>query len=298
VAPDDNDPARPALGVSPRAPQHAGMTHTITRRDVALAFDPAAVPRDWYGGDGYATTFLAALSMLFPEGEKFFVDSVKHFKDRIESPALRAQVAGFVGQEAMHGREHRAFNELLAAHGYRSGPAVDRGLCRLLRVVRRVLSPKSQLAVTCALEHFTAMLAEQALESDHIRALLHPSVRPLWLWHMLEEAEHKAVAYDVYRAVGGGYLRRAAIMVLTSIVFVVVATGVQARLMATRRILWKPWRWARALYWQWIKPGDFRKLVPRYLSYFRPRFHPTDRDNAALIAQWDAALFGPDGTMR
>jgi predicted metal-dependent hydrolase len=274
------------------------MTATLTRRDVDLDFDPAAVPRDWYAGDGYATTFLNSLSMLFPEGEKFFVDSVKHYRDRVHDPALRAQIVGFIGQEAMHGREHRAFNDMLAAHGYRSGPGVDRWLRRFLGLVRAVFSPKSQLAITCALEHFTAMLAEQALESEHTREQIHPSVRPLWLWHMLEEAEHKAVAYDVYRAVGGGYLRRIWIMLLVSIAFVVVQTGVQWRLMATRRILWKPWRWGRALWWQWIAPGDFRRLVPRYLSYFRPRFHPNDRDNTALVAHWDAALFGAEGQMR
>src|SRR5262249_26150333 len=151
--------------------------------------------------------------------------------------------------------------------------------------------------ITCALEHFTAMLAEQMLETDRIREQIHPSVRPLWVWHSLEEAEHKAVAYDVYRAVGGGYLRRVAMMIVTSVCFIAVAGGLHARLMGSRGILWKPWRWLRGLRHMWIWPGNFTRLVPRYFTYFRPGFHPNDRDNTALVARWRETLFGPTGTM-
>src|SRR4051794_34073227 len=115
----------------------------INRRDVDLPFDPATVPRDWVNGDTFATTFLAALSLLFPEGERFFVDSVKHHRDRVTDPALTADVLGFIGQEAMHGRAHRAFNTMLVAQGMTSAPHVDARLRRFLKVVRRVLSPRS-----------------------------------------------------------------------------------------------------------------------------------------------------------
>jgi predicted metal-dependent hydrolase len=269
----------------------------ILRRDVAFAFDPAAVPRDWCAGDAYSTAFLNALSLLFPEGERFFVDSVKQHADAVTDPELRARVAGFVGQEAMHGREHKAFNEVLVAHGYAAAPRVDAWLRRFLRRVRRILSPRSQLAVTCALEHFTAMMAEQLLTTPRMQAELDPSVRRLWLWHALEESEHKAVAFDVYRAAGGGYVRRAWIMVLVSIAFFVVQAGVHARLMAARGILWRPWTWPRGIARMWIWPGYFTRLVPAYLAYFRPRFHPDDRDNVALVARWRDELFGPSGAL-
>src|SRR5687768_6339502 len=135
----------------------------IPRRDVDFALDPESVPRDWCHDNAYQTTFLNALSLLFPEGEKFFVDSVKHARSRVTDPALQRQITGFIGQEAMHGKEHRAFNELLVAHGFPSAPAIDRRLRRFLRMVRKTLPPQSQLAVTCALEHFTAMMAEELL---------------------------------------------------------------------------------------------------------------------------------------
>jgi hypothetical protein len=270
----------------------------IPRRDVDLDLDPASVPRDWFANDTYSTTFLGALSLLFPEGEQFFVQSVKQLRHAVRSPELERQVAGFIGQEAMHGKEHRAFNELLAAHGHAEAPVIEARLRGFLRGVRRRFSPKSQLAITCALEHFTAMLAEQVLRDPRMRDDLDPRVQPLWIWHALEEVEHKAVAFDVYRAANGGYARRTVMMLLTTIVFVVVHAMVHARLMARRRILHKPWRWARGMTRMWIWPAFFVRLVPAYLAYYRPGFHPGDRDARALVDHWRHQLFGPAGTLR
>ncbi len=269
----------------------------IPRRDVDFAFEPAAVPRDWVDGCPYATTLLASLSMLFPEGERFFVDSVKPQRARVDDPTLMAAIAGFIGQEAMHGREHRAFNRLLRDHGYPQGEAVDRGLRRLLDVGRRYLPARSQLAVTCALEHFTAILAEHLLADPRQQADLDPSVRDLWCWHALEESEHRAVAFDVYRAVGGGYLRRVTTMLYTTAIFFAVLGALHARLLAARGVLHAPWRWRRGFRKLWLWPGYFTRLVPAYLAYFRPGFHPGQRAVDDLLAATRAALFAPTGTL-
>jgi len=270
----------------------------IVRRHVDLTFDPNTVPRDWCGDDTFLTTFMGALSLLFPEGEHFFVASVKQHRDRVTDPLLQRQVTGFIGQEAMHGKEHRLFNELLHAHGHAEAPRIEARLRWFLRGVRKVLSPRSQLAVTCALEHFTAMLAEQLLREGSLRDDLDPQVRTLWVWHALEEVEHKTVAFDVYEAAGGGYVRRVAIMLLTTLVFFVVQSMVHVRLMARRKILWRPWRWLRGLTKLWIWPAYFVRLIPAYLSYFRPTFHPSDRDTEALLERWRDQLFGAAGTLR
>ncbi|HEY5927592.1 MAG TPA: metal-dependent hydrolase [Kofleriaceae bacterium] len=264
----------------------------IPRRDVDFKIDPAKVPRDWCDQDPYETTFLNALSMLFPEGERFFVESVKQHKHYVTDPQLQRDVAGFIGQEAMHGREHRAFNELLHAHGYHEAPRIEAKLRWFLKRVRVALSPKSQLAVTTALEHFTAMLAESLMADPKMRGQMHEDVAPLWLWHALEESEHKAVAFDVYRAAGGGYIRRTWMMLVTTIFFFAVVGMVHARLMLTRKVLWKPWTWARGVTRMWIYPGFFTRLAPAYFSYFRPSFHPSDRDTKQLIATWQVTLFG------
>src|SRR5687768_560704 len=121
----------------------------IPRRDVELGLDPSVVPRDWCGDDGYRTTFLNALSLLFPEGEKFFVESVKQHQHLVTDPELSRAIVGFIGQEAMHCQEHRSLNDLLVSHGYAEPPALDRGLQVFLKSVRKTLSPPSQLAATC-----------------------------------------------------------------------------------------------------------------------------------------------------
>jgi predicted metal-dependent hydrolase len=269
----------------------------IPRRDVELGLTSSRVPRDWCSSDPFDTTFLNALSLLFPEGERFFVDSVKQHKDQITDPELSRAIVGFIGQEAMHGKEHRAFNDLLIDHGHHEAPIIDANLRRFLKRVRKTLSPASQLAATCALEHFTAMLAEALLKDERMREQFDPSVRPLWLWHALEESEHKAVAFDVYVATNGGYARRVAIMLLTTVVFFAAQATVHARMMRTRGILWKPWTWARGVTRLWIYPGFFTRLLPAYLAYFRPRFHPDDRDTRALLETWRTQLFGDGGTL-
>ena len=265
----------------------------IPRRNVELGFEN--VPRDWMADDAYLTTFWNALSMLFPEGEQFFVHAVKQLRDHVEDPELRRQVVGFIGQEAMHGREHRAFNEMIARHGY---APVDKQLKSFLQAVANVLGPQSQLAATTALEHFTAILAEMLLSDARVRDRIHEHVRPLWLWHALEESEHKAVAFEVYRASGGGYVRRVNIMLLTTIVFFAVQIGVHARLMQRRKILWKPWRWLRGARELWIYPGHLSRLAPLYFAYFKPSFHPNDRDTTALLSTWNDQLFGATGSLR
>ncbi len=273
------------------------MTTEIPRRQLDFAFDPAAVPRDWMNDDAFLTTHLDALSLLFPEGERFFVESVKQHKAFVTDPALQEAVRGFIGQEAMHGKEHRAFNEMLVGHGYREAPHVERRLRGFLKSVRKVLSPKSQLAVTCALEHFTATLAEALLDSPRMRNEFDASVRHLWLWHALEESEHKAVAYDVYRAAGGGYGRRVGLMMLTTFVFFVALAITQGRLMKTRGILWKPWTWVRGLGRLYVWPGHFSRLIPAYFQYYLPRFHPNDRDTTQLLGDWRTQLFGERGEL-
>ena len=201
----------------------------ILNRRVELDFDPAAVPAAWYGDDLHLTTLLTSLSLLFPEGERFFVEAVRRYKDRIDDPELREAVDAFIAQEAMHGKQHRAFNALLEARGPGvSGPA-EAQLKRLLAFGRRTLGGRGRLAVTCALEHFTAIMAEQLLSDDAHLGAMHEGVRGLWAWHALEESEHKAVAFDVYRAVGGTYRMRVALMLTTSAFFFGELLNVHAR---------------------------------------------------------------------
>src|SRR2546430_10862492 len=195
---------------------------TVPTRRMSFEDSLQDLPRHFADdGDLILSHLAAALSAVFPDGEDFFVRSVRHFRDQVSDPALKRQVAGFIGQEAMHGREHRALNDRLDALGYPT-KRVERLVKRGLQIRERILSAKSNLAATAALEHFTATLAQLGLTSAETRALFgHEGVKNLFLWHALEESEHKAVAFDVYKAAGGSERSRIVTMKILRFGFVI-----------------------------------------------------------------------------
>jgi predicted metal-dependent hydrolase len=268
-----------------------------TRR---ISFDESLrdLPRHFAAdGDLIHSHVAASLSAVFPDGEDFFVRSVRHFRDQISDPQLKRQVAGFIGQEALHGREHRVLNDRLSELGYPT-KRYERFTKRGLAIRQRVMSPKSNLAATAALEHFTATLAELLLSSEETRALFgHPEVRNLFLWHALEESEHKAVAFDVYRAVGGSERTRVWTMRVLRYMFVVGMT-----LQVVGSLLLDPATYRRGRLrnsWKKFKrsPVMQRAVWERLKDYDRPDFHPDDFDATALVEQWRAELFGEQGTL-
>ena len=270
----------------------------IQTRRMSFEASLQEVPRH-FGPDGdlLSSHIAACLSAVFPDGEDFFVRSVRHSRSAITDPELKAQVAGFIGQEAMHGREHRAFNDRLAELGYPT-KAVERFTKRGLAFRERVAPPISNLAATAALEHFTAVLAELILTSPEARRLFgDDNVRNLFLWHALEESEHKAVAFDVYRAVGGSERMRVLTMVGVRYSFVIgMAVQVAISLAgdeATRekgrlRASWRKFK---------TSPLVSRDLWRQLKEYDRKGFHPDDIDSSEVIRIWREELFGDAGSL-
>jgi predicted metal-dependent hydrolase len=244
------------------------------------AFDFARVKSPhWFGGDPFQSHLLHALSLTFPDGERFFMDAVRHYVDRIDSPALRHEIARFLAQEAAHGKAHEAFNDWVRALGLDTEPIVEE-VQENLRVAR-THPPRAQLAATCALEHFTAILAELLFANDELRAQMDPEMLRLWQWHAVEETEHKAVAFDTYQAVGGTYRTRVLIMAFTTVSFLANVSRFQVRLLKSDVALGPSPDVVRTMlrgwFRLWVYPGTFRPLVPAYLDYFRRDFHPWQR---------------------
>ncbi len=256
------------------------------------------VPRHFAAdADLISSHFVAALSALFPDGEDFFVRSVRHYRDEITDPGLRKNVAGFIGQEAMHGREHRVFNKRLAQLGYPTR-YVERFVRTGLALRTRLAPPEHNLAATAALEHFTATLAEFLLTNDQARADIgNDAVRDLFVWHALEESEHKAVAFDVFNAIGGREWVRVFNMNLLTIGFF---AGLFIQL--TVSLPTDPATYERgALRASWARfrqsPLLSKELWAQLRDYNRAGFHPNDRDTTALVERWRAALFGTAGSL-
>jgi len=255
-----------------------------------LRFDTsAAIPRAWHGGRRSVTTFFDNLSVFFPEGERFFIASVKAQEARVTSPALREAMRAFCGQEGIHSREHVRYNEMLAARGYPIA-AMERRVGWLLRRAARRLPRRRQLAVTCALEHFTALMGQLVLREPGILEGADPTMAALWRWHSIEENEHKSVAFDVFRAAGGTYSERVSVMIMVSIIFWGKVLEQQARMMSVDGTALSVREWAALVGFLFVEPGGMGGVARHYLDYFRPGFHPDDIDATPLIESWVRTL--------
>jgi predicted metal-dependent hydrolase len=249
-------------------------------------------------GDIVMSHVLAVLSSVFPDGEDYFVRSVEAVRDRVVDPRLRDDVEGFIGQESMHGREHRALNERLAELGYPT-TAIAAYVRRLTALRERFQGVTTNLGYTAALEHYTATLAGTLLEDERARDEIdHPGVRYLLLWHALEEAEHKAVAFDVFRHVGGTERTRLATMWFTHLTFVLeTSIWTAISLLGDPDARRQPLRVARGVLRLTRSPFATPQRVRQLFEYHRRGFHPNDRDTTELIARWRDELFGPQGQL-
>jgi predicted metal-dependent hydrolase len=248
-------------------------------------------------GDLIGSHLMASLSAVFPDGEDFFVRSVRHYRDTVTDPELKVQVSGFIVQEAIHGREHRAFNDRLDELGY-PVKAFERFTKKGLAIRERLLPPSSNLAATAALEHFTATLAELILSDPDARDMIgDPAVKELFLWHALEESEHKAVAFDVYKLSGGSERLRTLTMDLLTFGFIAGMTVQVIISLLGDRETYRRGRLRRSVRRVARSPFVSKDLWHRLRDYNRPDFHPDDHDATELVATWRAELFGPEGSL-
>ncbi len=271
-------------------------TSAFPVRDATFPF--AAVPRYWHGGRRAVTIFFNNLSTLFPLGERFFIRSVARYRKQLDNDKLRAEVRAFTRQEASHTREHEAYNEMLRGHGY-DVDNLERGIAALLRLptLAGPLRDRVCLAATCGLEHWTGLLGHFVLADESVLADADPTMAALWRWHAAEECEHKSVAFDVYRQTGGGYVVRTAIMLLASGLFWARVLQQQWKLMRTDGIHLNVREWLDLARFLVVEQKIILRLLPLWLSYFRPRFHPEDVDDHALITNWQTE-HAPDLTYR
>lgn len=269
----------------------------VRARRIQFAYPTGTLAHHYVDGDLVTSHAIAFLSATFPEGEDFFVRSVRRCAGEITDPELKSQVQGFIGQEVTHGREHRALNERLQEMGYPTR-RWDRTTRRVMTRYERFLSPLTCLAITAALEHFTAVFAETLLGDERAQALLGSTeVRSMLLWHAIEESEHRSVAIDVYRAAGGTERRRIWAMRGISIRFA-TAIVVNTTLSLLRdRAAYNPIRLVRSLAALPRLPFLSRAVQRRVAAYNKQGFHPDDTDNSALLEHWTAELFGENGSL-
>jgi predicted metal-dependent hydrolase len=259
---------------------------TITPRDRRFGRG-AQQARWWLGGDPVATAFMNALSVTFPRGEAFFIESVKAFRDGVPDKLAR-EIKAFTIQEVMHSREHVAFNRRVTDAGYDVTRLEDRVTEVLDLAAQR--PPIASLAATMALEHYTAILAAEILRNPKTMAGADAESAQMWRWHAMEEVEHKGVAYDTWLHATREWSRwkrwkiKAIMMIVISTKF--WAHRIEGALELLRQDGITGWRarigLARYLL---VSPGLLRKILPAWFAYFLPGFHPWNHDDRALIGK-------------
>ncbi|MFN3714316.1 MAG: metal-dependent hydrolase [Alcanivoracaceae bacterium] len=262
-----------------------------------LDFQIPEAPRYFLADNATATTFIAVLSAFFPPGERFFMESVRHFRKDITDPVLKAEVAGFMGQEAIHGREHERLNDLLMEQGINT--KVPETAVKMALKVLEQFSPSQQLACTTFMEHFTALVGEQLLTDKRFQESSHGEMLQLWLWHAMEELEHKAVAYDVYETIGNSRAERILAFPLVAIVMLPAVFGSWGYLLAKEGKLFDRKDLRKGL--DLIlggKRGLISRILPKMGLFARKDYHPNKKDTKALEAEWREKLFGENGTLR
>jgi predicted metal-dependent hydrolase len=246
--------------------------------------------RWWLGNDPVATAFYNALSVTFPKGEAFFVESVRRFRDGTP-PRLAGEIAAFTRQEVLHTREHVAFNRRVVDAGYdvsRLEASVD---ARLAFV--RDKPPIASLAATMALEHFTAILAHALLADPRHLAEAEAASAALWRWHAIEEIEHKGVAFDTWMHATRDWPRfkrwrvKSKVMLFVTRNFIVDRTAGVIDLLRQDGLT-GPRIWLRMAWFALVRPGMIRSIAGAWLAYFMPGFHPWRHDDRALIALGDS----------
>jgi len=249
------------------------------------------IPKYWCYNDPFMTHFVGALSTFFPDGERFFIDSVRHYREVVKDDKVRQQeIAGFIGQEAHHSKEHEALNLMMEKRGL---PALSgaKAALTLLNWGRRKFPPRTQLAATVALEHFTAILAHRLLSNTDLINAMDDSIKPVWMWHAIEETEHKAVAFDLYKDVrGNNYQEMVFTMIMASLLLAGTTAIYQVRFMANDGQLFNIKSWAFGLNKLFGRKGVITGLVPDYLDFFKRDFHPWDHQNSELVDYWRVRL--------
>ncbi len=258
------------------------------------SFDFAPLPAYWFGGNPWKTHFGTALMLVFPSGERFVVQGVQRYRKAVTDPKLAAEVDRFCAQEGFHSREHGKLNRHLFGGDFEGLARFERLQSQGLRLLGRILPARFQLALSASIEHLTSSFGHQALNQLPELEAMHPVARELLVWHAIEEMEHKSVAFDVHRAMGGSQATRIAGLVLVVPMVLVVTYAIFLYLLAADGRLLDARMWKEELVDAQL--ANLRRVLageravglltalPRDVAAFlRPSFHPWDIDDRALL---------------
>ncbi|MDI1260986.1 metal-dependent hydrolase [Aquabacterium sp.] len=267
------------------AQQHATI---VPREQLDFGLD-GDIPKYWMDNDPFKTRFFDAMSTLFPQGEKFFITSVREYRDQITDPKLLQEVKDFTRQEAQHSLVHRHYNDRLKKQGIEIDAIEAELQQRFFVDAPKVTTARQRVGITAALEHLTAMMCTTFFERRELLDTSDPRVRAMYAWHAIEEVEHKAVAFDVLTKVAkAGYWSRVMPMITVTFGFPLTVAGIMNHMFKVDGFsLWERTKlWARGLWWFYKPGGLFIPTLGYYLAYYKPGFHPWKLQEMPSYGTW------------
>ena len=264
--------------------QHKPVDAIIVR---PFAFDfPADIDPRWIPGHYVRSMLFNGLSLTMPYLEPYLVKTMREAGEALsQHAALRADIRAFNGQEASHYKCHRRLNELLKANGYPSLARVEDRMARsYAKLHTRSLQTKLayNAGFECMTNGFTAWLINQRTQ---LFAKADRHITSFWLMHMVEETEHKTVAFDTYMAYSGRYWPRFFGVFHGS--FHVVGYGLVGMFEAMRADgeLWRPRR-----LWQVVRElaSMTWRVGPFMLRALKPGYNPRQEQDEAWMREWVA----------
>lgn len=285
---------------SQHAPESTRMRSEVPIRHMDFQFDARELDDTFYRNTELASAYFEALSIFLTFGEDLVIDTARHHRQFVKDPELKRLVTALIGQEAIHSKMHNEFNDVLAEHRF---PVTFYRLLadKVFEHGFKKLSNRMQLSLMAGIEHFTAVLAEYMMKNEAVfYASDDEKQRALWMWHMLEESEHKDIAYDVFQELSGDYALRMRGFALAAftILFLVPLGG------SLIPVIRKPSNLLSLAYWKDVKrslaliagpkEGVYGSTIGHILDYTRRDFHPNDHDTSAYLEYYKEKLLNPD----
>jgi uncharacterized protein len=251
------------------------------------------IPRFWLDNDPFKTRYVDAMALTFPDGERYFIQCVRDFRDQVIDPKMATEVKDFIYQEGQHGMVHTQYNNRLKQQGM----AVDRitsFIVDRLNSYRRRYSKAFNLGRTAGAEHLTAMMCHGLFGTDMMKNA-DPRIRAMYAWHSVEEIEHKAVAFDVFQKIAkGGYFTRIWSFLHVSVLFPLHTLLIMRHMLKVDGH--STWRvWFKGLWWLYGWGGIWPRLMPHYVAYFKPGFHPWKHGDMDVYEVWSKAYNASGG---
>lgn len=272
----------------------------IPIRHMKFDFDHKLIDPKFYMNAELASAYFASLSIFLTRGEDLVIDTARYHRDFISDPLLKQRVTALIGQEAIHSKMHEELNEAylkkdLPVTIFRTlaGYVFEYGFERLPQPVK--------LSLMAAIEHFTAVLAEYMMNHEEVFFTSQDEKqRAIWMWHMLEESEHKDIAYDVFQTLSNNYSLRIAGFfpaLITILVLISIASFFVPLYRKPKNILslsyWKDVpRSARLIFG--LQDGVYGSTIKHIFDYLRPDFHPNDHDTSEFLEYYKERLLHPD----